>query len=116
MLEESWRSFQPELRELALITFYKNGVEKKFRLITNIQTTCWNLGLLLGIEHETLDSQQVQYRDKIEFCTRILGIWLNRGNNEPYEVTWNGLIKALYDNQQGGAANDLENALRYCYQ
>lgn len=80
-----------------------------FNLIMKIQNDCEELGIVLGIDREILTSfkQGVSPKDK---CTTILHKWIQRGKGD-YEVTWDGLLKALNDSGLGGIAKHFEKAL-----
>ena len=94
------------MRFLHLIKYIDfEGNMRQFRLISEIQNYCRELGYVLGVrvrldEFDTLKEQ----------CEKILHMWLVRGDGM-YSVTWGGLLQALKDAELGGVAKRLEEAL-----
>lgn len=99
------------MKLLTLIKYNDSEGERMFNLIMKIQNDCKDLGTVLGIEEETLNSFKpgVSPKDK---CTTILHKWIQRGKGD-YEVTWDGLLKALNDSGLGGIAKHFEKALTF---
>lgn len=104
-----WMKQEPDMTLLVLIKYTDcEGNIKRFNLIREIQNDCKDLGTVLGIEEETLNS--FGKISEAEECTFILQKWIQRGKIR-YEVTWDGLLEALEDAWLGGIANHLKKAL-----
>ena len=104
---------EPPDKLLSLIKYTDSqGQKKEFRLITNIQNECNEVGTHLNIDESTLKGFERSHKDPVDICKEILRTWKKRGGNH---VTWAGLLQALDDAQLGGIAQKLTEALNAYY-
>ena len=99
----------PDFVLLHLISYTDgSGEQKSYRLIQEIQNSCDQLGIHLGIEKAIIGGLE-KTRDSLEkFCENILEKWIQRG-----KASWGGLLKALEDAQLGEVYNNLKRALSF---
>ena len=96
------------MKQLSLIKYTNSqGKEKSFRLINEIQTYCYNLGIELGIDQATLKGLKNHQEKLPDFCSEMFVKWINLGE----DVTWRKLLITLTDIQLGGIAKRLRAAL-----
>ena len=100
----------PDFALLHLISYTDgSGEQKSYRLIQEIQNSCKQLGIHLGIEKATISGLKKTSDSLEEFCENILEKWIQRGEN----VSWGGLLKALEKAQLGEVYNNLKRALSF---
>lgn len=83
--------------------------EAEFRLLEKIQCKWYNIGTLLSVPVDTIDS----HKSNEEKCQEVVRMWLEKGSPE-YPVEWASLIRVLQDVQMGTVAEDLKEALDNC--
>ena len=93
---------------IILIKYQVRNEEKEFRLIQMIQNQWYDIGTLLGVPMNMIDSRKTNE----EKCRDVLKKWMERGSQK-YPVDWDGLIKVLQDVQMGVVAQELEEALEH---
>ena len=100
---------EPTIRQLSLIKYTDSeGEEQKFRLITQVQNQCQDLGIELGLEPATVTGLKRSHGSSLtEFCKAVLQKWIDGGR----DVTWGKLLQTLTDIEAGGSANHLRRAL-----
>ena len=104
---------EPPDHLLSLIKYTDSqGQEKEFRFIQRVQNKCKELGIHLNIDESTLEGFERSHKYPIDICNKILATWKERGGDN---VTWAGLLQALYDAQLGGIARKLTEALNAYY-
>lgn len=105
----------PNLSNLSLITYNKDGKEVDVRIIPQLNSAWYDLGLLLRQTQAELDScKSLAYTggSKYSCCQRVFSKWLQKGN-ERYPVTWTGVIKLLMDMERCDLAIALQEAISY---
>ena len=105
---DKWLTLEPSVKELSLIKYTDTGGEEvSFRLISEVQNHCQDLGAELGINWATLKGLKSSHKSPPEFCKEVLQTWIERGE----DVTWGRLLQALTDIQLGGIAKRLRAAI-----
>ena len=105
---DKWLTLEPSVKELSLIKYtHTGGEEVSFRLISEVQIHCQDLGAELGIDWTTLKGLKSSHKSPPEFCKEVLQTWIERGE----DVTWGRLLQALTDIQLGGIAKRLRAAI-----
>ena len=93
---------------IILIKYRVRNEEKEFRLIQMIQHKWYDIGTLLGVPMNTIDSRKTNEGK----CQDVLKKWMEKGSPE-YPVEWDGLIKVLQDVEMGVVAQELKEALEH---
>lgn len=108
--DPTWMDETPDFALLHLISYTNgSGKQKSYRFIQEIQNSCRQLGVYLGIDIATISGLERTSDSLVKFCENILEMWLQRGEN----VSWGGLLKALGNAQLMGAYNNLKRALSF---
>ena len=94
------------MQHVTLIRYRAQNEERKFRLLQRIQCKWYNIGLLLSVPVNTIDSRKTDE----EKCQDVLRKWLDNGSPQ-YPVDWASLMKVLQEVQMGTVADDLKEAL-----
>ena len=101
---------EPTIKLLSLIKYTDSeGEEQTFRLITDVQNKCPDLGTELGIDPATLTGIRSSLGSPSYVCKEILETWIDRG----VDVTWGRLLQALHDMQLGRIEKHLREALSH---
>ena len=71
-----------------------------------------DIGYLLGISHDRLETWSTKYHQDPERCIdSVLGHWIEKKNDNQYSVSWKGLYDLLIDIQCSEIAHELQRAL-----
>ncbi|CAI8019372.1 hypothetical protein GBAR_LOCUS11649 [Geodia barretti] len=107
---EDWLPKEPTVKFLSLITYTDSkGKKKSFRLISEVQNNCQDLGTELGIDPPILKGLQNSHGTPSDICRDILQTWIDRG----VQVTWERLLQGLHDIQLGRIEKGLREALSH---
>ena len=104
----NWGKDKPDMPRIILIKYQVRNEEKEFRLIQMIQHKWYDIGTLLGVPMNTIDS----HKTNEEKCQDVLKKWMEKDSPE-YPVEWDGLIKVLQDVQMRVVAQELKEALKH---
>ena len=96
------------MRHIILIKYQVHNEKKEFRLLQVIQNKWYDIGILLGVPVDTIDSRKTNE----EKCREILRMWMEMGSPE-YPVEWDSLIQVLQDVQMRVVAEELRDALEH---
>ena len=99
---------RPDMKCITLITYQTHGREAEFRLLQEIQSKWYDIGLELNVPVNTMES----HKTNEEKCRDVLRTWLENGAPR-YPVEWDSLVKVLHKVQMRAVANELREALNY---
>ena len=94
------------MQHVTLIRYQVQNEKREFRLLQKIQCKWYNIGLLLNVPVDTIDSRKTSE----EKCREVVGMWLDNGSPQ-YPVEWASLIRVLEDVEMETVAEDLKEAL-----
>ena len=101
-----WEQEKPDMRHITLITYQAHDGEAEFRLLQEIQSRWYDIGLELSVPVNTIDSRKTGE----EKCRDVLRMWLENGSPQ-YPVKWGSLVKVLQKVQMRAVAYELRSAL-----
>lgn len=107
-LRRNWRKEKPALAHIILIKYRVRNEEKEFRLLQKVQQKWYDIGTLMGVPMNTIDSRKTDE----EKCQDALQKWMERGSPK-YPVEWASLIQVLQDVQMRTVAGELREALEH---
>ena len=93
---------------IIVIKYQVHNEEKEFRLLQRIQDKWNDIGTLLGVPVNTIDS----CKKNEEKCKDVLRMWMDNGSQR-YPVEWGGLIKVLQDVEMRVVAEEFIEALEH---
>ena len=94
----------------------EQGCRQTFRLIDKVQSSWKKFGTILCLEHDMLESWEVQYQRDAPTCLKkVLKYWLDEGGVKDYPPTWEGLYNLLVDVKYSVVAKELKNVLTKLY-
>ena len=101
-----WEQGRPDMRHITLITYQAHDGEAEFRLLQEIQSRWYDIGLELSVPVNTIDSRKTGE----EKCRDVLRMWLENGSPQ-YPVEWGSLVKVLQKVQMRAVAYELRSVL-----
>lgn len=106
VVTSSWGQKRPDMKCITLITYQTHGREAEFRLLQEIQSKWYDIGLELNVPVNAMES----HKTNGEKCQDVLRKWLENGAPQ-YPVEWDSLLKVLQKVQMSAVADKLREAL-----